>query len=163
LGKTIVSNELSNALKAQLFANESYDPFLQLITLSHDSFTSPIYLVDNSEEIVSNGNTFLPFPMQIILPQDDSDSDKQVKISFDNVSRFLIEELRSISTPINLKLEMVLASNPDIIEVKLEELQLRNIQVTLKSVEGTLVLDDFLRTELSSEKYGPSNFPGLFS
>lgn len=158
-----MSNELSNALKAQLYANESTDPFLQLVTLNHESFSTPIYLVDNSEEIVSNGNTFLPFPMKIILPQDDSEVDKQVRISFDNVSRFLVDELRSITTPIDVKIEMVLASNPDIVEVKLEELQLRNISMTLQQIEGTLVLDDFLRTELTSEKYTPTNFPGLFS
>lgn len=158
-----MSNELSNALKAQLFANESTDPFLQLVTLDHESFTTPIYLVDNSEEIISNGKTYSPFPMKIILPQDDSEAEKQVRISFDNVSRFLVDELRSITTPINIKIEMVLASNPNLIEIVLDDLQLRNITMTLQQIEGILVLDDFLRTELSSEKYTPSNFPGLFS
>lgn len=158
-----MSNELSNALKAQLFSNESTDPFLQLVTLEHEDFLNPIYLVDNNEQIISNGKTFIPFPMKIILPQDDAETDKQVRISFDNVSRLLVDELRSITTPISVKIEMVLASNPNIVEMVLDELQLRNITMTLQRVEGTLVLDDFLRTELSSEKYTPTNFPGLFS
>lgn len=158
-----MSNEISDALKEQLFLNESTDPVLELLTLSHPSFANPIYLVSNTEDIISNGNTFVAFPMRIVLPEDNSETDKRIRISFDNISRFLIDSLRSITDPIDITYQIVLASNPNIIEIEITDLQLRNITSNVNTIEGTLALDDFLRTELSSEKYTPSNFPGLFS
>lgn len=156
-----MSNTLSPALLAQLYAQESDVPFLMLITLTHPSFP-PIRLVNNSENIISNGETFSSFPMRIRLPVDDGETTREVSIEFDNVSRELIDELRTVTTPIDVKLEMVLASNPDYIQVTLDELKMRNVSYNKSTVNARLYLDSFLNVELTSEKYTPKSYPGLF-
>lgn len=156
-----MANNISPALLAQLYAQESDVPFLMLVTLTHPSF-STIRLVNNSEDIVSNGNTFLAFPMRIKMPVDDGETTREVSIEFDNVSLDLIDELRLVTSPIDVKVELILSSNPNQVQISLEELKLRNVSYNKQRVTAKLYLDSFLNIELTSERYTPKNFPGLF-
>ena len=156
-----MSNQLSPALLAQLYAQESDVPFLMLVTLTHPSFPT-IRLVNNSEDMVSNGETFTAFPMRIRLPMDDGESTREVSIEFDNVSLTLIDELRTVTSPIDVKIDMILSSNPDDIQISLDELKMRNVTYNKQIVSARLYLDSFLNVELTSERYSPKLYPGLF-
>lgn len=156
-----MSNQLSPALLAQLYAQESDVPFLMLVTLTHPSFPT-IRLVNNSEDIISNGETFTAFPMRIRLPMDDGESTREVSIEFDNVSLTLIDELRTVTSPIDVKIDMILSSNPDDIQISLDELKMRNVTYNKQIVSARLYLDSFLNVELTSERYSPKLYPGLF-
>ena len=157
-----MSNQLSNQLLAQLFAQGSGDPFLTLVTLSHASFSAPIRLVNNSVNIISRGDTYLAFPMKIKLPMDDGESAREVSIEFDNVSQYLLDGFRSVTTEIGVKIEMILASLPNDVQMSLEELKISSVSYSATRVSAKLMMDSFLHTEMTSEKYGPSNFRGLF-
>lgn len=157
-----MANQLSNELIAQLFSQESEDPFLTLVTLTHASFDAPIRLVNNTKDIVSRSNTYMAFPMKIRLPIDDGETAKEFAIQFDNVSLELIEEVRSVTTRIGVKLEMILASMPDVVQMSQEDLFISSISYNARSISARLVMDSFLNTEMTSERYNPSNFPGLF-
>lgn len=155
--------QFSNTLISEIYAQSSGDPFLTLFTLEHSDWVGPIYLVNNTESIVSNGNTFEPFPVNLTLPADDGETVPKVKISFDNVSRELVEEIRSVTdNGITVKLEMVLASDPDTVEMEIAELRIISVMYDAKKIEATLTLDDFMNTEMTAEKYTPTNYPGLF-
>lgn len=154
-------NNLSPKLLAELFGQESSDPFLMLVTVSHPTFDT-IYLANNTEDIVSRGVTYTAFPMQITLPGDDGESSREVRIEFDNVSLELIEDFRRINSPPDVKVEMILASDPDTIQLSLEDLKLRNISYNKSRISARLYMDNFLNIELTSERYTPENFPGLF-
>ena len=156
-----MANTLSPELLAQLYYQESDDPFLLLVTLSHPSFTT-IRLVNNSENIVSNGLTFQAFPMRIILPVDDGETNREAQIEFDNVSLEILNEVRTVTTFIDVKIEMVLASNPDEVQISLEELKIQSVSYDKQKVSARLFLDSFLTTALPSERYGATNFKGIF-
>ena len=155
-----MSNEISNELKQQIFAQESDDPFLTLVTLTHPFFTAR--LVNNTTDIVSNGFTFTAFPMKIRLPIDDGETSRDFTIELDNVSLELITNLRSVTTAIGVKIELILASIPDVVQMAHEDLQIRSIAYDSKRISAKIVLDNFLTVGLTSERYNPSNFPGLF-
>lgn len=158
-----MSNDLSSEMVAQLFAQSSNDPLLTLVTLNHSSFVTPIRLVNNTEAIVSRGNTFLGFPMKITLAPDDGEQAREVQIEFDNVSLYLVDALRSVdATPIEVFVEMILASIPNEVQISVEELKIRQIQYNRQKITARLYMDDFLNTAVTSEKYSPTNFPGLF-
>jgi len=157
-----MANQLSSSLLAQLFAQNSDDPFLILITLSHPSFAEDIRLVNNTVEIISRGETFAPFPMRIRFPVDDGETARDFSIEFDNVSRELIEAMRSVTTEIGVKLELILASMPDAVQISQEDLKIAGIGYNLTTITARVILDNFLNTEVTSERYGPTNFPGLF-
>lgn len=154
---------LSDNLKAEIFKQDSGDPLLELVTLNHASFTSPIRLVKNTEDIISRSLTFMAFPFQVILPTDDGERSREVKIEFDNTGLDLITSIRSVITPIDCALEYVLASNPDLVEFDFLELKIKNITYNANRISGSLYLDDFLNTGLPGEKYDPPKYPGIFS
>lgn len=157
-----MSNALSPELIAQLYTQESNDPFLTLITLTHDSLVTPIRLVNNSENIISRGETFQAFPVRIRLPVDDGESIREVKMEFDNVSLQLMDLVRTATSNIRVKIEMVLASIPDAVQIDLDELALGNISYNSQRISASLLMDGLLNTELTSERYTPSVYPGLF-
>lgn len=157
-----MANSLSPELLAQLLNQESDDPFLTLITLTHPSFGQPVRYVNNTENIISRGDTFLAFPVKITLPVDDGESAREVSIEFDNVSLDLLDEIRQVTTPIDVKLEMVLASIPDDVQMSLEELKIGNVQYDSQKISARLFMDDFLSSGLTSESYTPTVFPGMF-
>ena len=157
-------NTLSAQMLAQLYAQESNDPFLVLVTLSHPSFASPIRLVRNSENITSRGNVYSAYPFSITLPADDGERIKEVNIEFDNVSLLLVDEFRSITgdESIAVKVELILASIPNDVQYGIEELRVNSIQYDRNRIRASLRLDDFLNTEMPGERYTPTNFRGLY-
>lgn len=155
-------SRLSNELTSQMFGEYSDDPFLMLVTLTHTTFDGPIYLCNNLHPVVSNGITFEAFPMEIVLPEDDGETAREVSIQFDNVSQELISELRKIDTPADISIAMVLASSPDEVQVEYGELKMKQINYNVKTIEAKLYMDSFLGVNLSSERYTPSLYPGLF-
>lgn len=157
-----MSRQLSNNLISELMSDVSSDPFLTLVTLSHDSFDSDVRFVNNITDIVSRGNTFYAFAMNIGLPTDDGETQRELQIDFDNVSLEIMRQIRSVTTPIKCKIEMILASRPDIVEIEYSELKIKNVNCSKSSVRARLFLDDFLNTEMTSEKYTPTNFRGIF-
>lgn len=157
-----MANNLSPALIAQLYAQESTDPFLILITLSHPDWDEPVRLVNNSVDIISRGNTYMAFPVDVVLPPDDGESLPEVTIEFDNVSLLLIGKFRTVTRDINADLDMILASLPDEVQMAISELTIESITYNLTRISARLVLDNFLNTEMTSEKYTPKNFPGIF-
>jgi len=146
----------------EIYSQESGDPFLALFTLSHPTFDT-IYLVNNTEDIVSNGITFQAFPVNLVFPVDDGETVREVLLTLDNVSQLLIDELRSVTDYINVNINMVLASNPDNTEVELGELRIKTIEYNALRITARLYMDDLLNTELPNEKYTPSLYPGLFA
>ena len=155
-----VSNELSDEVKSQLFAQESDDPFLTLVTLSHNTFIAR--LVNNSSDIVSNGFTFTAFPMKIRLPVDDGETARDFSIELDNVSLVLIQNLRSVTGGIGVTIQLILASMPNVIQMEHTDLIIRAINYNAKTISARIVLDNFLTVEMTSERYTPTNFPGMF-
>jgi hypothetical protein len=154
-------NPISSQLLAQFYGASSNDPLLMLLTLSHPSFTT-LRLVNNTEDVVSRGNTYISFPMTIRTPSDDGESTREALIEFDNSSLELIDELRAVTTPIDAKIEIVLFSELDVVQLSYEELKIKSITYDKNKIGARLYMDDFLNIELPSEKYTPLNYPGLF-
>lgn len=155
-----MSNSLSPEVLAQLFAQESSDPFLTLVTLTHTAFTSR--LVNNSSDIASRGFTFTALPMKIRLPVDDGETARDFTLEFDNVSLDLITNLRQVTTAVGVKFEMILASLPDVVQMSFEELVITSVQYNAQRITARIAVDSFLNIEMTSERYMPTNFPGLF-
>ncbi len=57
---------------------------------------------------------------------------------------------------------MVLASIPDAIQISFDELKIQSLSYNKTRITAKLFLDSFLNTEMTSERYTPSLFPGLF-
>jgi hypothetical protein len=156
-----MANVLTPELRAQLYYQESSDPFLTLITLS-DPLFGDIRMVNNSRNIVSRGDEYQAYPFKFTPPVDDGESARTVKIELDNTSLELMNEIRTATRPIALKIEMILASRPDEVQISLEELLIRNVSYDKNKITATVAMDGFLQIAMDAEKYTPSVYPGLF-
>ena len=65
---------------------------------------------------------FMPFTFT--LPDDKSDAPPSVQLSLDNIDRQLVALLRSIYSPVDIKVEFILASSPDVVEFEMPVMQL---------------------------------------
>ncbi len=155
-----MSNELSNDLKKQLFAQESNVPFLTLVTLTHPAFTAR--LVNNTKDIISRGNVFYAVPIKVNFPVEDGETAREFSLVIDNVSLEIITQMRSVTGNIGVKFELILTSTPDVVQMSYEDLLIKSINYNAKTIAAKISMDSFLVTEMTSEKYTPSLYKGLF-
>jgi hypothetical protein len=121
-----------------------------------------IYLVNNNEPVTSRGNVYQPFPMELRLPQEDSESLPTVEITFLNLANEIVEAIRKLSRPPQITIELVTNISPDFVERTVDFAVLRNVTYDAISISGRLDLQNVLTSAIPSESYSPQRFPGLF-
>ena len=152
---------LSNTALGSMNAQATSEVWLVLLTISHATLPTPIRLVNNNEDVVSRGNTFIAFPFEIELPGEDPDQPPKAMLRIDNVDRRVVQTIRSITAPPTVTLEVILASAPDTVEVSFTNMTLRNAQYDATTVSGELTFDS-IYTEPVTLTMTPNRFPGMF-
>lgn len=150
---------ISAAGRAALYAAQTDDIWLQLLTIEHSSLGTPIRLAANTEAVTSRSDTYLAFPFAIALPATGQES---VELIVDNVSRELIDEVRSIDTPLTITLEVVRAADPDTVEAGPFEFQSRAVEYDVQRMRFTLAYEPLLNEPFPAYSYTPLDYPGLF-
>jgi len=156
---------LSLALKAAMHAQQTGEVLLSLCTITHPSILGgPLRVINDLQNMVSDGNTYLAFPFQITLPGDGEEGRPTLRLVLDNIDRSIVQAIRSIpvSTPPTVQVDLVLASQPDDVEISFPSLTLRNVEYDVFVVSGDLALDEDDREPLPSASFTPQLFPGLF-
>jgi len=167
-----MARNLSPGFLAGLYSQESDEVVICLLTVTHDDLGTPIYLSSDPTERLSDdplvygttsrGNEYLYLPFEFTLPDDKSDSPPRVQLSMDNTDRSLVAILRSISTPASIKVELVLASDLDTVEITMPALQLSDITMDEGRISATLVADALINEPHPAGQFTPGSFPGLF-
>jgi len=157
-----MSRPLSNPAKQGVFAQETEQVFLPLVTITHPDLAEPIRVVRNTEDIVSRGQEFVALGFDLTLPDDSEDSVPAMKLEIDNVDRRIVEAIRTITSPAQVTTEVVLASQPDTVEAAFEGYTLRDTEYDALRVTGTLALEDVLNEPFPSGTFTPNLFPGMF-
>jgi hypothetical protein len=135
--------------------------WLMLLTISHPSLSTPIYLVNNTVDIVSRGTTYIGLPFDIDLPNEDQDAPGAATLSVDNVSRVIVDAVRAMDVPATITLEVILASDPDTVEIAFYDMVLRNVTYDATTIKGSLQWEDIL-VEPIALQMTPARFPGMF-
>lgn len=151
--------------KKTLNAIEGDERPLFLLQIDHDDLTQPIRVVNDTEDVVSNGNTYLAFPYTINLPSQEEESPPTVTLEIDNVGRDLMTWLESSNggEGATATISMVLRSNPDVVEIGPLTLDLVNVKATPFKVQGNLGYEDLLNRPGNPIEYRPHNYPGIFA
>lgn len=152
---SVTFNQASNAV-------ETGEVFLSLLEFTHKDLAEPIYFVDNTVAIQSNGITYLPYPFRLTMPDDKVGVLPTVQLSIDNVDRSLNELIRDLVNPPNVTLKIILASNPNAIEIQLDDLKLRNISFDAFTITGALIMDSPLGRNFPASTFNPKQYPSLF-
>lgn len=165
---------LSPAALRALFAPESDDTLITLVTISGTGIATPLRLADNytqrlsetDDEITygvpSRGNEFVFLPLRITLPDEQQMAAPRCSITIHDVTRHLTPVIRQISTAPSVLLELVLASSPDTVEASFPGFLMGSIQYNANTVTAELTVESLTLEPFPAHTFTPMYFPGLF-
>jgi hypothetical protein len=164
---------LSLNFRQALFSQESGEVPIFLLTITHDELDAPIYLTTDpttrlSDDPLIYGTTsrgieFLYAGVDVTLPDEQDKAPPASKLTIANVSRELIPLARSVSTPPSVKIEAVLASAPDVVEMVWPAMDMSNLTYDASYLQFDLTMDALVTEPYPSGTFSPAYFPGLFS
>jgi hypothetical protein len=117
--------------------------------------------VNNNEDVVSRGNTYLAFPFEFKLPVDDGERQPTIQIQAANSSQEFIEAVRAVLEPPMVKLEIVLSTSPDDVEKVVDFLHLDNVSYDALQITFTLQPINILARNFPNTSYTAVEFPDL--
>ena len=157
-----MSRTLSSAARAALYAEQTDEAFLVLLTLEHASMDEPIRVSSDAVATVSRGDSFVAYPFDLQLPDDADGRPPRARLTIDNVDRTIVLALRQLDSPPRLTIEIVRAADPDTVEASFAELQLLNVSYDAQTVTGELGIEDISAEPYPAHDFVPSLAPGLF-
>lgn len=167
-----MSRTVSLTLRDAMYAQETGANLVTLLTITHPQLATPLYLSSDNTAIfsytplrsgtISRGLVFDFFPFSVILPDDKDESPPSAKLVIDNVGRELIPLLRSTDYPATVKIEQVLASAPNVVEILYPELDLVGMEYDSTTITLTLEINALLTEPFPAGTFNPADFPGLF-
>jgi hypothetical protein len=138
--------------------------FLVLVTIFLEGVQPDLRVVNNTEDVISRGQTFIGCPFRITLPEDvDSVITTNAQLEIDNVDPRIWQSVRSLGFSPRVVIEIILASEPDTVLLKTQGLRLREASVTTTVVTGTLIPDSIWQTGFPIDDFDPAQNPGLFA
>lgn len=156
-----MARDLSTPATEGIFAQQTGQMFLLLVVVNHAEM-SAIRLVQDEEDVVSNGETYTAFAFMINLPDATQARIAKVKLVIDNTDGRFTSVFRSIRKPFDVTVSVVLRSSPDTIEAGPFDFVMRNISRDAQVIQGECTFepigdDAFPKTMMESQ-----TFPGLF-
>lgn len=162
---------LTLAARTAINAQTTDECFIQLVTITSDALTIPILVADDPFEVlpvagvrgvVSRGDEFIYLPFTISMPNDDDTGIGRANISIENVSREIIRSILTTSGQIDIKVEVVLASDVDVVEYTLDNFILESVSYDALSINGQMTIQYYDKEPFPSKRFTPSDFGGLF-
>ena len=156
-------------------ANFADEVDLCFLTISHPTLIDPIRIVWDTKDFIYGGKTFIGFPFDITILSDD-EQPPQAKLTIQNVSPKIGDGLRSLRSPLRLKIELlssadfVMTNDPrtevgsptPTVVYSADKLFLTNVSVNVLEITATIQGWDYLQRVWPGQRAQQSNFPGLF-
>lgn len=160
-----MSRPLSPKALQAVLAQQTDEVPLMCITISHSSFAAPYYLVFDTQPLQRAIAEFEPFAFQLTLAPESEDALPQVQMTIDNIDRKILTAIRTIPAGerVSMSMEVVLASQPDTVEVGPVDYKFLSIDFDQAQITGTLGFDDDLLNTTLGQTYTPVNSPGIFA
>ena len=145
-----------------MFAEQTDEVFLLCLTVDHPTLTTPLLFVNNAVDLVRTAGTFIAFPFQINLPDQTDQQMPQVTLVIDNVDRSIGQQVRTLTSPPTITLEVVLASTPDTVEAGPFVFTAFSAQYDATTVSFTLSYEAIMDDPANKWTLTPAIAPGAF-
>lgn len=159
-----MSRTLPSATVARLNAPETSSAFLTLIEFSHADFPT-LRLVNNTKNIVSNGETFSKAPFTAIFPPDTDQINAVGRLSVPNATLEIVDELRSVLGSLDrIQVDMhdIDSADPDTHLRSEAGLELVNVNYNANTMTGDLTRESYVNEPFPGDAMTPANAPGIF-
>jgi hypothetical protein len=112
--------------------------------------------------VVSRGENYIFLPLEITLPQEEEAQAPRCSIVIRDVTRYLTPVIRGLTSPPKVKLELVLSTTPDVVEVSFDGFYVTNFTYNRDQVTCELQMVNYEREPFPMHSFSPKHFPGLF-
>lgn len=149
--------------KSTLSAVSAPEAPLILLVINHADLASPIRVVNDTQNITSNGNTYIGYPFRFILPNDYENQLPKAKLAIDNVGRDLMEWIESSggAAGTTVTFMQIMRSRPNQIEWQIT-MSLYNVSVNPMEVTGELGFENLFAKPAISIQYRPETCAAIF-
>lgn len=142
---------------------------LSLIEIDHPDMLSPVRLVENIENIVHNGNTYLACDIRVYRPDEGENSKYTARIEIDNSDQVLTEYIRALTGQFTATYILVAATDLAASPPEFDTIEMGPVVMNIKSISGNaeIVRIELEHRNMSGEKFpkykfDSINFPGAF-
>lgn len=161
---------VSQSLRTALLEEESGNEICCLVTIEHQNLTQPIRVTATPLEVLgeeiygleSRGETFIFLPFDFKLPDQGDGLAPRVELQIENVSQEITAAFKQMMSPAVCKVELVLSSDPDTVEMMWDDLILRGGAGDILYITADVTADDVTRERYPADSYSPSLYPGIF-
>lgn len=153
----------SSAARQNLLATSADEPFLVLLEITHSDLATPVRVVNDTQNLTSNGAEFIGCPFDVTLPDDVAGQVPQAKLEIDNIGRDLTQwlEFSRGGQGAICRIMQVMRSDPNTIEFDMT-LDLTNMVINNETVTGMLGFQNMLNRTGTIPTFTPQNAPGLW-
>lgn len=155
----IYSSEFKSTL-AEVSAPEAP---LVLLQIDHPDLAQPVRVVNDTQDLTSNGDLYIAIPFRCTLPDDFENQLPKARLSVDNVGKDLMYwiETSGGGNGSTVTMSQVMRSRPDQIEWSIT-MNLYNVSCSMTEVSGELGYENLFAKKAIRVRYDPSSSPGLF-
>lgn len=157
---------ISAAARQAMYSQETEEVLVALLTLDHPDVPGqgdfPYRLASNTEDVVSNGETYQAAVFEMQPPDEDPTRQNSITLVVPGPPGDLVEDLRALLNTPTLDIDTVLASDPDTVLRSWPEITLREVNADNLSVSFTLQYERLWEKPFPRDRYSVRNFPGLF-
>ena len=143
--------------------NTSGETPLILLEITHADLAVPVRVVNDTQDIVSGGETFVAFSFDITLPADIDKQLPRATLTLDNVGRELTQWLDASlgGRGSQCRVMQIMRDTPDVLEFD-STYDMLNVSQSITQVSCSLGYDDTLNLPGLAMFYRPENTPGLY-
>ena len=136
---------------------------LVLLQIDHPDLAQPVRVVNDTQDLTSNGDLYVAIPFRCTLPDDFENQLPKARLSVDNVGKELMYwiETSGGGNGSLVTMAQVMRSRPDLIEWSIT-MSLFNVTCTMSEVSGELGYENLFARKAIALQYRPSNSSGLF-
>lgn len=158
----MLSNSFQNTINSVSTDKVILD-LLHVVIHENDGSTTNWYYVNNKHEaIVSNGQTYEPATFKIGRGEDTKEGQITTTLVFDPLNREIIRKIREVNRRPEINYSLIVADNPDVVEVAPINLIVESSQIQDTGVQLTLTVEPILNEPIPKDTYTPRIAPGLW-
>lgn len=140
------------------------DSPLLLLEIMSPVFSGPLRAVNDTQDCVSNGVTYIGVPFGFTLPDDVPGQPARSVLEMANVGTGMTDELERWlpGIPISARLQVTDRANPDAIEKEFN-LPLEGVSASNGMITARLGVDTMMRQQAVRMRFTPFLTPGVFA
>lgn len=135
-----------------------------LLQIDHPELSSPIRVVNDTQNLTSNGYEYIAFPFEVVLPDDFENKLPKAQLTISNVGKDLMYWIETTDggQGSTATFSQVMRSRPNQVEWTIT-MSLFNVMATNMAVSAELGFDNLFAKPAISMQYRPSNSIAIFS